>query len=177
MIGEVRDYTLTCAEGQVYTVPLAQEVVPGLLIYRIPEGMHTSSPHRWRIGHKASGRSIADAMLPEDAVKGAELIGTLADWTQDAQTVKASVEANELFVKLSYVYCIAPASEPMPGDVSRNGTYTDADIDEAAREAKKDGLNAFDILIAMSHTVPWMGLDQNDFNDAHDRIARAAGAN
>jgi hypothetical protein len=28
----------------------------------------------------------------------------------------------------------------------------------------------------MTHTVPWMGLDTNEFNEAHDRIVRAADA-
>ena len=176
MIGEVREYTITCADGQVYTIPLAKEIAPGLLVYRIPEGMHPSSPHRWRIGHKASGLSIADAMLREDAVKGAELLGTLADWTKDVATLRAEFDPNALFAKLSYVYCIAPATEPMRGDVSSNGTYTDADIEEAAAEAKASGFSAADILVDMAHTVPWMGLDTNDFNEAHDRIARAAGA-
>jgi hypothetical protein len=176
MIGEVRDYQLAMADGQAYTASLAKEITPGLLVYRIPEGMHPSSPHRWRIGHKASGRSVADAMLPEDAVKGAELLGTLADWTKDVATLRTELNPNVLFSKLSYVYCIAPASEPMRGDVSSNGTYTDADIEEAAAEAKASGFNAADILVAMSHTVPWMGLDQNDFNEAHDRIVALADA-
>jgi hypothetical protein len=176
MIGEVRDYMIAQPGGQTYLIPLAKEIAPGLLVYRIPEGMHPSSPHRWRIGHDASGMAVADAMLREDAVRGAELLSTLADWTQDADTVRASVNPNALFAKLSYVYCIRPASEPMPADVSSNGTYTDADIEEAAAEAKASGFNAADILVDMSHTVPWMGLDTNDFNEAHDRIVRAAGA-
>jgi hypothetical protein len=62
------------------------------------------------------------------------------------------------------------------GDVSSNGLYTDADVEKAAEASRADGMNAYDILIAMSHTVPWMGLDTNDFNEAHDRIVRAAGA-
>jgi hypothetical protein len=177
MIGEVRDYQLAMADGQVYMVPLAKEIAPGLLVYRIPEGMHPSSPHRWRIGHKVSGRSIADAMLPEDAVKGAELLGTLADWTKDVAALRAALDPTVLFAKLSNVYCIAPASEPMSGDVSSNGTYTDADIEEAAAEARASGFSAADILVDMSHTVPWMGLDTNDFNEAHDRIVKLAGAN
>ncbi|MER7151217.1 hypothetical protein [Streptomyces lydicus] len=176
MIGEIREYTLTCAQGQLYTVPLAKEIAPGLLVYRIPDGMHSSSPHRWRIGHEPSGRSVADAMRREDAVRGAELLGTLADWTQDARTLHAVLDPNELFVKLSYVDCIQPASEPMRGDVSNNGRYSEDDIREAAAEYKADGFNALEVLVDMSHTVPWMGLDTEAFNEAHDRIVRLAEA-
>lgn len=178
MIGETTDYQLALADGQVYTVPLAMQIAPGLLVYRIPDGMHPSSPHRWRIGHDASGRAVADTMTREDAIKTAEVFGTLVDWTQDMDTLRANVAADELFAKASRYYPVPPASPAyrMRGDVSRNGVYADADIDEAAREAKADGFSAYDILIAMSHTVPWMGLDENDFNEAHDRIVTAAEA-
>ena len=174
MIGEVREYTLTCADGQVYTIPLAKEVAAGLMVYRLSDGMHPRNPSRWRIGHKASGLAVADAMLREDAVKGAELLGTLANWTQDVTSLRSAIDPDTLFAKLSYVNCVQPNSEPMRTDVSRNGTYTEADIEEAAAEAKASGFNSADLLVAMAHTVPWMGLDTNEFNEAHDRIVRAA---
>ncbi len=177
MIGEIREYTLTCAQGQLYTVPLAKEIAPGLLVYRIPDGMHSSSPHRWRIGHEPSGRSVADSMRREDAVRGAELLGSLADWTQDLHTLQASLDAAELFVKLSSVDCIQPASERMRGDVSSNGRYTDDDIRKAAAEYKADGFNALEVLVDMAHRVPWIGLDTEAFNEAHDRIVQLSGAN
>lgn len=178
MIGEVREYRLSCAGGEVYRVPLAKEIVPGLLVYRIPDGMHPSSPHRWRIGHDPSGRAVADTVTQEDAIKTAELFGTLADWTQDMNTLRATVDANDLFAKASRYYPVLPAAPEyrMGGDVSSNGTYADADIEEAAREAKADELSSYEILISMTHTVPWMGLDTEAFNEAHDRIVRAAGA-
>ncbi|MFJ9101372.1 hypothetical protein ACIRJM_23225 [Streptomyces sp. NPDC102405] len=177
MINEVRNYELAQADGQVYTVPLAREIVPGLLVYRIPDGMHPSSPHRWRLGHAVSGRAIADTMTEEDALKTAEVFGPLADWTQDMDTMRATINAQELFSKARAYYPIHPADPAyrIGGDASRNGIYTDADIEEAAREAKADGFSAYDVLIAMSHTVPWMGLDTEDFNEAHDRIVQKAG--
>ena len=176
-MSKVREYTLTCGD-QVYTVPLAKEIAPGLLVYRIPDGMHPSSPHRWRIGHEKSGLSIADVMTREDAIKAAELLATLVDWTQDKDTLRANVDPDELLAKASRYYLVLPASklDPRSRDVSRNGTYTDADIAEAAEASKADGMSAYDILLAMSHTVPWMGLDTEDFNEAHDRIARLAEA-
>lgn len=171
MIGEVREYTITCTDGQLYTIPLAKEIAPGLLVYRIPDGMHPNSPNRWRIGHETSGLGIADALTREDAVKGAEALGDFADWTQDAASLRASVDPNEVFAKLRFIF----AAPRMNGDVSRNGTYTDADVAEAAAEAKASGFSAADVLVDMAQTVPWMGLDTNDFNEAHDRICRAAG--
>jgi hypothetical protein len=178
MIGEVRDYELALADGQVYTVPLANEIAPGLLVYRIPDGMHPSSPHRWRIGHKVSGRAVADTMTREDAFKAAAVFAELADWTQDMDTLRTTVNAQELFDKARGYYPVFPADPAyrIGGDASNNGIYTDTDIEEAARAAKADEFSAYDVLIGMSHTVPWMGLDQNDFNEAHDRICRAAGA-
>ncbi|MFE9398608.1 hypothetical protein [Streptomyces flavidovirens] len=174
-----RELTLTCgADGsKTYTIDHATEIVPGLLVYRIPEGMHPSSPHRWRIGHH-SGLSVADAMLREDAVAGAELLGTVADWTQDAAALKASIDATDLFVKLSYKYCIAPASEPLgpSADASSNGRYTDEQLQRTAAEFKADGYNALEILVAMSGRIPWCGLDTDEFNEAHNRIAELAEA-
>lgn len=175
MIGETREYTLTLADGQTYTIPDAQEIVPGLLAYRIPNDLHPSNPNRWRIGHEQSGRSVADAMTREQLIKGAELLATLADWTQSIDQIRPTLDRNVLYTKLSRVGCIQPRSWSQVGDFSRNGTYTDADIEEMAAEAKASGFNAADILVDMSQTVPWMGLDTNDFNEAHDRICRAAG--
>lgn len=169
------EHTIVGSDGQPYLIGLAKEIVPGLLVYRLPDGMHPTSPHRWRIGHH-SGLSVADAMTREDAVRGAELLGPLADWTRDADPLRSTLDAADLFARLSYVDCIAPASEPMNGDVSHNGTYTEADIRQAAAEFKADGYNALEILLAMSARVPWMGLDTGPFNEAHDRIAALADA-
>jgi hypothetical protein len=176
MIGEVRDYNVITG-GQLYTIPVVHEVAPGLLVYRIPEGLHPSSPHRWRIQHDRSNRAVADAMTREQAFKAAEVFGSLADWTQGMEALLAAVNAQELFDKAGAFYPVYPAckTERLPGDVSRNGIYTDADVDEAAQAAKADGFSAYDVLIGMTHTVPWMGLDQNDFNEAHDRIVQKAG--
>lgn len=174
MIGEVNDYTLRTSTGGTYTIMLAKEIAPGLHVYRLPAEMHPTSPHRWRVGHD-SGLSVADALRREDACAGAELLATIADWTQDIDTLRDTLNPNVLFAKLSYVHCVAPASEPMRGDVSNNGRYTEGDIREAAAEFKADGYNEFEILLAMSARVPWMGLDTNGFNEAHDRIVQLVG--
>lgn len=162
----------------INTLDQATETVPGLVVYRLDPADSPSSPHRWRLGHTPSGLAIADTMTHEDAIKTAELFGTLADWTQDKETLRTTVDVDELFAKAASHYPVLPASPAyrIHGDASRNGSYSDADIAEAAREAKADGFSAYDILIAMSHTVPWMGLDTEDFNEAHNRIAELADA-
>lgn len=161
------------------TLDQAQEAVPGLVVFRLAPDHKPHNPQRWRIGHKASGLAIADSMTRENALKGAALLAEFTDWTQDADTIKAALSPTELFIKLSHVWCIEPGTEPLAAgaDASRNGIYTDADIEAAAAEAKANGFNALDVLVAMSETVPWSGLDTDDFNDAHNRIAELADAN
>ncbi|MFE3583741.1 hypothetical protein [Streptomyces vinaceus] len=177
MIEEVRDYNIV-TNARDFTVRLAHRIAPGLLVYRIPEGMHQDSPHRWRIGHESSGRSVADAMNREDAIAGAEMLAPMTDWMLGLEDLRASLSADELYVRISGVGmgCIPPASEPMPGNVAHNGTYTEADIEQYAAECKAEELDALQITCAMSATVPWMGLDTNDFNEAHGRICVLADA-
>lgn len=153
-------------------------IPPGLVVFRLADDVQPHSPHRWRIGHQPSGLAIADAMRREAALAGAELLGTLTDWTQAADELKTGIDPADLFVQLSYQDCIAPASEPFAAgaNVSNNGRYTDDEIRETAAEFKADGYNAHNILIAMTARVPWSGLDTDDFNDAHNRIAELADA-
>lgn len=157
----------------------AQETTPGLVVFRLDPAHKPHNPQRWRIGHKPSGLAIADSLTRENALKGAELLADLTDWTQDADSIKAALNPTDLFIKLSRVWCIEPGTEPLaPGaDASRNGTYTDVDIETAAAAAKASGFNALEVLVAMSETVPWCGLDTEDFNDAHNRIVELSGAN
>jgi hypothetical protein len=179
MTGETTDYQMVIHGEQRYTVPDAIQAAPGLVVFRMPNTQSINCAARWRIGHH-DGRAIAEAMCRENAFKGvAILVETGIDWTQaedDLQNAISTATARDLYVKLSYAWCNEPGASYMPGDVTRNGTYTDADIETAAAEYKADQLNALEILTAMSHTVPWMGLDTNDFNEAHDRIVTAAGA-
>jgi hypothetical protein len=165
---------------QRYTVPDAIQAAPGLVVFRMPAGQSLNSPARWRIGHH-EGLGIAEAMRREDAFKGIDiLVQSGIDWTQDADTIQSIVSrdiARDLYAKLSYAWCESPGSAYMPGDVSSNGIYTDADVQAAAEEYKADGCNALDVMIAMTHSVPWMGLDTEDFNEAHNRIVELADAN
>lgn len=172
---ETTPYTMTCGKS-TRTVDAIQPA-PGLLVYRLPSDHQPASPHRWRIGHH-SGLSIADSLRREAALQGAELLATLADWTQSVDAIREQINPGTLFAKLSYVDCIEPATEPYAdgANVASNGIYTDVDIHEAAFEAKASGFNALDILVAMSATAPWSGLDTDDFNEAHNRIAELADA-
>ena len=162
----------------ISTLSQATEVAPGLVVFRLAPDHKPHNPQRWRISHKASGLAIADSMQRENALKGAALLAKVTDWTQDADTVKAAVDREDLFAQLSYVWCIEPGTQPLgPGtDASRNGTYTDVDVETAAAAARANGFNALEVLVAMSETVPWCGLDTDDFNEAHNRIAELADA-
>ena len=179
MIGETTEYTMIVHGQQKHTVPDAVSAAPGLVVFRMPAIQSLNNPARWRIGHH-SGLAIAEAMRREDAFKGVAILAESGmDWTQDAADLKEAISdktARDLYAKLSYAWCDEPGSHYMPGDVTHNGTYTDADIEAAAAEYKADGFNALDVMCAMTHSVPWMGLDTDDFNEAHNRIVRAAGA-
>jgi hypothetical protein len=179
MIGETTEYTMIVHGQQKYTVPDAIQAAPGLVVFRMPADQSLNNPARWRIGHH-EGLAIAEAMNRENALKGVQiLVDSGIDWTQDTDTIQAAVSndtVHDLTAKLSWAWCEQPGSNYMPGDVSSNGTYTDADIEATAAEFKADGYNALDVLVAMTHRVPWMGLDTDDFNDAHNRIATLADA-
>ncbi len=179
MSTEVTEHTMIVHGQQKYTVTDAVQAAPGLVVFRMPADQSLNNPARWRIGHH-DGRAIAEAMRREDALKGVTILTESGiDWTRDEDDLQNAIStkaARDLYVKLSFVWCDEPGSSYMPGDVSSNGTYTDADIEAAAAEFKADGFNALDVLVAMSHSVPWMGLDTEDFNEAHNRIAELADA-
>ena len=179
MIGETTEYKMVIHGEQRYTVPDAIQAAPGLVVFRMPDDQSLNCAARWRLGHHG-GRAIAEAMRREDAFKGIQvLVESDIDWTRDEddlQNVISNETARDLYARLSYVWCEEPASPYMPGDATPNGTSTDADIEAAAAEYKADGLNSFEVLYDMTHRVPWMGLDTEDFNEAHNRIVAAAGA-
>ncbi|WP_432053665.1 hypothetical protein [Streptomyces sp. bgisy022] len=176
MIDEITTYTMLGRHGEHYEVPDAIQAAPGLVVFRLPHDLALNNPCRWNIGHH-SGGCIAESMRRENALKGAQIMASLHDWTQQPATLEAEVDHRALFNRLAHVDCLPINTEYMRGDVSRNGTYNDADIEKAAAQYTADGYSAVDILTAMHSTVPWMGLDTNDFNEAHDRIVTAAGAN
>jgi hypothetical protein len=179
MIGEITEYKMIVHGEQKYTIRDAVQAAPGLYVFRLPNEHSINSPARWRIGHHG-GLAIAEAMRREDALKGIEiLVQSGIDWTQDTETVQAAISSHtvsDLAAKLSWAWCEQPGSSYMPGNVTNNGIYTDADIETAAAEYKAAGLNSFEVLYDMTYRVPWMGLDTEDFNEAHNRIAAAAGA-
>lgn len=179
MIGQTTEYRMIVHGEQRYTVPDAIQAAPGLVVFRMPNDQSINCAARWRIGHHG-GLAIAEAMRREDAFKGVTiLVQSGIDWTQDTEAIQAALNPAAvigLTSKLSYAWCDSPGSSYMPGDVTRNGTYTDADVEAAAAEYKANGLNALEVLTAMTHTVPWMGLDTEDFNEAHNRIAELADA-
>ncbi len=168
-------YTMRGRNNEKYQVEGAVHVVAGLVVYRLPGDLDLNNPARWNIGHH-SGYVIAEALRREDALQGAQLLASLHDWTKEVGTLRAEIDDRDIFNRLDRYRCEPVNSNYMRGDVSRNGIYTDADIEQAAAEYRAEGFNALEILTAMSQTVPWMGLDTNDLNEAHDRIVHAAGA-
>ena len=175
MINETTNYTMLGRNGERYEVCDAVQAAPGLVVFRLPHDLALNNPARWNIGHH-SGRCVAEAMRREDDIKGAELLAGLHDWTQEVAFLREEIDERDLLVKLSRVDCEAVNSNYMRGDVSSNGTYTSVDIEQAAAEFKAEGFSAAEILLAMSGRVPWMGLDTEPFNEAHDRIVRLADA-
>ena len=175
MTTEATTYTMLGRRGEKYEVSGAVEVAPGLYVFRLPHGLALNNPARWNIGHH-SGYCVAEAMRREDALKGAELLASLHDWTKDVAFLKEEVDERALLLKLRRLNCSPVDSQYMRGDVSNNGTYTDADVEQAAAEFAEEAFSAMEILVSMNARVPWMGLDTEDFNEAHDRIVRAAGA-
>jgi hypothetical protein len=169
-------YTMRGRKGQSYEVTGAVQVAPGLVVFRVPGDLDLNNPARWDIGHH-SGLVVAEAMTREFAMTGAAAIAPLYDWTRDVDDLNGEIDHSRVLSALGNAHCGPVHSHDyLRGDVSHNGTYTDADIEAAAAEFKADGFNALDVLIAMSHRVPWMGLDTEEFNDAHNRVAALADA-
>jgi hypothetical protein len=167
-------YTMRGKQGAAYEIEGAVQTAPGLVVFRLPGDLALNNPARWNIGHHSS-YIIAEAMTHEFAIAGAEAIAPLYDWTRGIEFLREEIDEDKVLTELGKHYCdVVNGHGYHRGDVSRNGTYTDADIEQAA--AASDGMSAYDILLGMAHTVPWMGLDTNDFNEAHDRIVTAAGA-
>jgi len=83
----------------ISTLSQATEVAPGLVVFRLAPDHKPHNPQRWRISHKSSGLAIADSMQHENALKGAALLAKVTDWTQDADTVKAAVDREDLFAQ------------------------------------------------------------------------------
>lgn len=168
-------YTMHGRRGERYEIRGALPIAPGLVVFRLPDDLSLNNPARWVIGHHA-GRCIAEAMTRQAALAGAEKIASLYDWTRGVDFLREEIDDMHFYRDQLPDDCFPVNTHYVRGDVSRNGTYTDADIAAAAREAKADGSNALQILSDMAHTVPWSGLDTDDFNEAHGRIVELADA-
>ena len=152
------------------------EIPLGLAVLRLADDVKPTYPCRWRIRHTASGLDISEAMCQENALAGAAWLGQIADWTQGADRLRNTIDDTDLYVQLSYLHCDPPGTQRADRVVSNNGQPTENDVVEAAAWFKDAGYNALQVLYAMAHEAPWMGLDTNDFNAAHDRICELADA-
>ncbi|MET7429573.1 hypothetical protein ABZT16_11325 [Streptomyces flaveolus] len=86
----------------------ATSPVPGLLVYEIPAEVEPDSTYRWSVGHH-SGLLIASAMYEDDAIRGAQKIADLADWTKSVEDLRASVDTDELYRLIAWAGCEDPA--------------------------------------------------------------------
>lgn len=99
-------HTIHCETGP--TTVHATSFVPGLLVYRIPDHVDTSSARRWRLGHH-TGLVIAAALSEHEAHAGAHEIADRADWTQTSAELRAAVtDAADLYEDLLLVGCHRP---------------------------------------------------------------------
>jgi hypothetical protein len=87
----------------------AVEPVPGLFVYEQPEELrsYADSPYLWRLGHH-SGLVIGAAMYEDDAIRGAQKIADLADWTLPAEELRTQIDADEVYRLISWASCEHP---------------------------------------------------------------------
>src|SRR5690606_14193368 len=95
MIDEITEYTMLGRRGEHYEVPDAIQAAPGLVVFRLPHGLALNNPCRWQIGHH-SGGCIAESTRRENALKGAALMASLYDWTQQPAALEAEVDHRAL---------------------------------------------------------------------------------
>jgi hypothetical protein len=86
----------------------AVEPVPGLFVYEQPDELRRPNElNPWRVGHH-SGLAIAVAMYEDDAIRGAQKIADLADWTLPAEVLQRDVSPTELYDAISWASCDHP---------------------------------------------------------------------
>jgi hypothetical protein len=90
-----------------FTVP-ATSPVPGLFVYEIPAEVEPHSTYRWSVGHH-SGLLIASAMYEDDAIRGAQKIGALADWTKSTDELRTELDPDEVYEQIAWASCEIPA--------------------------------------------------------------------
>lgn len=84
---------MTITHGADVLTVAAAEPVPGLRIYRLPQGLFRS-PYDVRLAHH-SGAGIATFEYLGDAAFGAEVIADMADWTRPADELTADPELGQ----------------------------------------------------------------------------------
>lgn len=101
-------HEVKASETATPVLALAVEPVPGLHVYEQPEELRRPTDlNHWRIGHR-SGLTIAVAMYEDDAIRGAQKIADLADWTRPADELRRDVSPTELYDAISWASCDHP---------------------------------------------------------------------
>ena len=87
------DQTFTITHGAGIYEVAAAEPIPGLRIYRLPQGLF-KAPYDVRLAHH-SGATIAAFEYLADAAFAAELIADMADWTQPAEAFATDADLGQ----------------------------------------------------------------------------------
>ncbi|MFF2077113.1 hypothetical protein ACFVXG_20415 [Kitasatospora sp. NPDC058162] len=99
----------------------AERLASGLHVYEIPAGIEPADPCRWRIGHH-SGRYIASTRDRAAALELAVDIADWADWTLDAETLRALRAGRDEASIAYFLECIRMAGGHL-GACSDYGPY------------------------------------------------------
>lgn len=87
----VAPYEIRTGGSATAVTVMAVEPVPGLHVYEQPEdlrGPGDETTHPWRLGHH-SGLPLAAFPSQDDAVRAAFEVAAFADWTRDAEDLRA----------------------------------------------------------------------------------------
>lgn len=166
-----KDHTVINEAG-IDTVQ-ADEAVPGLLVYRIPEHVSPGSRFRWTLGVTV-GLAMASFESREAASQAAHDIAGLTDWTASPEEIRAAIlpfaDRRELWWNLIrsngglHPSDAAELKEPRP--------ITAEDIRSVADRYEGDDTDGLAIISGMAMSEPFASLSTDAFNEAFDQVMR-----
>ncbi|MFG3228158.1 hypothetical protein ACGF07_25700 [Kitasatospora sp. NPDC048194] len=119
------EHTIQCSSDGGVSVHVeivhAEMIVPGLLIYQIPDHVEPDAVLRWRVGHW-TGLAIASG-LDEDRIRQlATSLAPLADWTQGTTRIRSNADRAAVQNAVESAHCVpmTPTRRPVePEDLWR----------------------------------------------------------
>lgn len=159
-------------EASIDTVQ-ADEPVPGLLVYRIPDHVAPGIRFRWTLGVTV-GLAMASFENGEAATQAAHDIADLTDWTASSEEIWAAIiphaDRRQLWWNLIrsngglHPSDAAELKEPRP--------ITAEDIRSVADRYTGDATDGLAIISDMAMSEPFASLDTDAFNEAFDQVMR-----